>query len=107
MCGEMVPSRRTAIVEGPLAFQMRRLEAARAGECGLQLFNLPQLAARLAGGFLQPVPSELLEPAIKAALDEGGFTELDTVRVLPGMTRAVARTLWHAWNADIDLSQVA
>ena len=73
-----MPFRRTAIVEGPLAFQMRRLEAARAGESGLQLFNLPQLAARLAGGFLYPVPSELLEPAIKVALDEGGFAELDS-----------------------------
>jgi hypothetical protein len=103
----MVPFRRTSIVEGPLAFQMRRLEAARAGESGLQLFNLPQLAARLAGGFLYPVPAELLEPAIKVALDEAGFAELDAVRALPGMTRAVARTLRHAWNADIDLSHLA
>src|SRR5215831_13424904 len=103
----MVPFRRTVIVEGPLAFQTRRLEAARSGESGLQIFNFPQLAARLAGGFLYPVPPEVLEPAIKMALDEGGFSELNAVRALPGMTRAVARTLRHAWNADLDLSHIA
>ncbi len=103
----IAPFRRTAVVEGPLAFQMRRLAAARDGECGLQIFNLPQVAARLAGGFLYPITPELLEPAIQAALDQGGFSELDRVRALPGMTRAVARTLRHAWNADIDLGEVA
>ncbi len=95
--------KRTAVVEGPLAFQMRRLAAARAGESGLQIINLPQVAARLAGGFFYPMPQELLEPAIQTALSEGRFTELDSVRELPGMTRAVARTLRRAWNADIDL----
>ena len=74
---------------------MRRMEAARAGESGLQ-HNLRQLAARLAGGFLYPVPPALLEPAIEVALDEAGFAEFDAVRALPGMTRAVARTLRHA-----------
>jgi PD-(D/E)XK nuclease superfamily len=85
---------------------MRRLTAARVGQCGLQIFNLPQVAARLAGGFLYPITPELLEPAIQAALDKGGFAELDSVRSLPGMTRAVARTLRHAWNADIDLAAI-
>lgn len=103
----LVTLRRTAVVEGPLAFQARRLEAARSDEIGLQIFSMPQLASRLAGGFLYPVPPELLEPAIKIALDEGGFAELDAVRALPGMTRALARTLRHAWNADIDLSHIA
>jgi len=58
----------TVIVEGPLAFAMRRYEAARAGEVGLQILNLSQLAARLAGGFAQPITPEILEPAIQAAL---------------------------------------
>jgi hypothetical protein len=40
---------RTAVVEGPLAAQMRRAAAARANECVLEILNLPQLAARLAG----------------------------------------------------------
>jgi hypothetical protein len=86
---------------------MRRLSAARAGECGLQIMNLPQLAARLAGGFTYPVTSELLEAAIQGALMKGEFTELNEVRGLPGMTRAVARTLRGAWNADIDLGERA
>jgi len=86
---------------------MRRLAAARAGQCGLQIFSLPQVAARLAGGFLYSITPEVLEPAIRAAIDEGGFAELASVRELPGMTRAVARTLRHAWNADIDLSDIA
>ena len=71
----MAPFRRTA-VEGPLAFQMRRLAAARAKDSGLQIFNLPQVAARLAGGFLYPVTPDLLEPAIKFAAEQGGFAEL-------------------------------
>jgi hypothetical protein len=86
---------------------MRRLAAARAGQCGLQIFSLPQVAARLAGGFLYSITPEVLEPAIRAVIDEGGFAELASVRELPGMTRAVARTLRHAWNADIDLSDIA
>ena len=94
---------RTAVVEGPLAFQMRRVAAARANECGLQILNLPQLAARLAGGFTMPVTPEHLEPAIQRALNEGGFTELERVRHLPGMSWAVARTLRKVWDADVDL----
>jgi hypothetical protein len=97
--------RRTAVVEGPLAFQMRRRDAARAGESGLQIFSLPQLAARLAGGFARPITAEILEPAIQVALGESNFAELDRVRTLPGMTRAVATALRRAWDANIDLSR--
>jgi PD-(D/E)XK nuclease superfamily len=100
-------SRRTVVVEGPLAFEMRRLTAARASECGLQIVTLPLLAARLAGGFSHPITAELLEPAIQCALDEGHFAELDRVRALPGITRAVARSLRRAWDADIDVSEIA
>jgi len=94
---------RTAVVEGSLASQMRRAAAARANECGLQIMNLPQLAARLAGGFTAPVTAEVLDPAIRRALDEGGFVELEAVRHLPGTARAVARTLRKLWDADVDL----
>jgi hypothetical protein len=94
---------KTIVAEGALAFQMRRAAAARANECGLQILNMPQVAARLAGGFVSPVTAEHLEPAIQQSLNVGGFTELAGVRHLPGMTRAVARTLRKAWDADIDL----
>ena len=98
---------RTVIVEGPLAFAMRRFEAARAGEIGLEILSFPQLAARLAGGFLQPINPEILEPAIQVALTERGFKEIESVSDLPGMTRAVAQTLQKVWNADIDLEAAA
>lgn len=49
---------RTIVVDGPLALQMRRLEAARAGEVGLQIFTLAQLAAHIAGG-LRGLPRAL------------------------------------------------
>ncbi|TME44468.1 MAG: PD-(D/E)XK nuclease family protein, partial [Chloroflexi bacterium] len=82
---------------------MRRAAAARANECGLQIVTLPQLAARLAGGFTAPLAMEALDLAVQGALAEGGFLELDAVRHLPGMNRAVSRTLRKVWDADIDL----
>src|ERR1700737_2410694 len=85
--------RQTAVIEGPLAFQTLRLAAARAGQSGLQILSLPQLATRLAGGFAHAITAEVLEPAIQLALREGDFSELDRVRELPGITRAVARSL--------------
>jgi hypothetical protein len=98
------PLLRTTIIEGPLAFHMRRLAAAHAGESGLQIFTLPQLAARLVGGFVQPIAPEILEPAIQCAIGAKGFKELDRVCELPAITRAVARSLQKVWNADIDLA---
>jgi hypothetical protein len=95
--------RQTAVVEGPLAFQTLRLAAARTWQSGLQILSLPQLAARLAGGFAHAITAEVLEPAVQLALREGGFSELDRVRELPGITRAVARSLRRAWEADVDL----
>jgi hypothetical protein len=100
------PHIRTAIIERPLAYQMRRLAAARASESGLQILTLPQMAAHLAGGFTYPVTAEQTEPGIQAALEDGGFAELDHVRQLPGMTRAVVRALRKAWDADIDLAEI-
>jgi hypothetical protein len=94
---------RTAVVDGSLSSQMRRAAAARAGECGLQILTLPQVAARLAGGFAAPVTAEVLEPAVRRALEEGGFVELEQVRHHPGTVRAVARALRKVWDTDADL----
>lgn len=96
-------NRRTVIVEGPLAFRMRRTAAARDAEAGVQIMTLPQLAARLAGGFTRPARSEDLHPVIRSALNAGGFAELESIRNLPGMTRSVAWTLTRLWNADLAL----
>jgi hypothetical protein len=98
------PLLRTVVVQGPLAAGMRRFAAARAGEIGAQILSFSQLAARLAGGFTQPITSEILEPAIQEALKEKGFRDISRVCDLPGMTRAVARSLRKAWEADIDLA---
>lgn len=95
---------RTVIIQGRLAFAARRAAAAHAGDNGLQIMTVPQLAARLAGGFLHQVTGEELEFAVARALDAGGFEDIETVRHLPGMTRAVARTLRAAWNADFRLA---
>lgn len=100
-------NRRTVIVEGPLAFRMRRIAAARRAEAGVQIMTLPQVAARLAGGFTRPARSEDLDPAIRSALEAGGFAELERIRNLPGMTRSVAWTLTRLWNADFALADRA
>jgi hypothetical protein len=99
--------RRTVIVNGPLAFRMRRFSAVRNAEAGLQLMTLPLLAARLAGGFIRPAGRQELEPAIRLAVAEGGFAELESMLALPGMIRALLSTLGKAWDADLDLQERA
>lgn len=98
---------RTDVVDGPLAFRMRRTAAAQAGEHGLEVMTLPLLAARLAGGFRQPATVEQLQFAVRTALAAGGFQEIEAVRALPGTARAMLRTLSAAWRADVDLSEEA
>jgi hypothetical protein len=100
-------SRRSVIVEGFLAFRVRRIGAARRGEAGAQILPLPQLAARLAGGFIRPTRSQGLDPAIQVALEGGGFAELERVRQLPGTTRSVSWTLAKMWRADLALEDLA
>lgn len=96
-------NRRTIVVEGPLAFRMRRIDAARRAEAGVQIMGLPQLAARLVGGFVRPARSQDLDPAIRSALKAGGFVDLESIRELPGMTRSLAWTLSRVWHADFPL----
>src|SRR6266446_5746083 len=72
--------RRTTVVEGPLAFRMRRSAAAHNRELGLEILTLPQLAARLAGGFNHLAERAVLFNAINAALAEDGYSELESVR---------------------------
>ena len=103
----MILQRRTVVVEGPLAYRMRRFEAASHGETGTDIVTIPQLAARLAGGFSRPADGEMLYAAIGSALDFDEYRELNGVRNLPGMARAAADTLISAWNADLDLQSLA
>src|SRR3569833_253465 len=96
-------ARHTVVVEGALAFRMRRIEAARKGELGLQILTLPQLAARLAGGFSRPARAPDLDRAIRKALGLGGLRRMEPIKDLPGCARAVARTLNRIWRADFVL----
>lgn len=99
--------RRVIVVEGPLAFGIRRFQAARANDVGLEILTLPLLAARLAGGFRRLADRETLSSAVATALRDGGFQQLDGVRNLPGMVRAALQTLDRAWSADLDLDALA
>jgi PD-(D/E)XK nuclease superfamily len=96
-------ARTTLVVHGPLAMRMQRLAAAREGTIGREILTLPLVAARLAGGFIGPVTTDVLYPAIQAALAAGGFQDLGSVSNLPGMPRAVLQALDAVWRADIDL----
>lgn len=96
----------TRVVSGPLALRMERLKAARTNSLGVEVTTLPLMAARLAGGFRRPAAAEEVQPAIRDALQAGDFEELEGVRGLPGMVRAVQRTLAAAWRADLILDTV-
>lgn len=96
--------RKTVVVQGQLAFAAHRAAAARGQLNGLQILTVSQLASRLAGGFLRRAITEEVEDAVRDALDQGGFEEIEGARHLPGMTRAITRTLGNAWNADLFLA---
>jgi hypothetical protein len=100
----LVVSRATFVVDGPLALRSQRLAAAREGAVGRDIVTLPLLAARLAGGFIAPVGTDVLFPAIQAALAEGDFRDLASVAELPGMPRAVLQSLDATWRSDVDLA---
>jgi hypothetical protein len=59
------------------------------------------------GKFCSPANHELLAPAIAAALDRGDFKDIEEVRNLPGMVRAVMQTLGRVWASDLDLDALA
>jgi hypothetical protein len=89
----------SVVVDGPLALRMQRLDAAREGATGRQILTLPLLAARLAGGFVAPASQEVLYPAIRQALDAGGYEDIGKVSGLPGMPSAVLSALRSWWDA--------
>ncbi|UVK48394.1 PD-(D/E)XK nuclease family protein (plasmid) [Mesorhizobium sp. AR07] len=99
--------RSTHVVDGMLALRSARAAAARAGAIGREILTLPLLAARLVGGFATPAGTDVLYPAIQAALASESFGDIGTVAGLPGMPRAVLHSLDCAWRADLDLSSLA
>jgi hypothetical protein len=95
---------RSVVVHTNLSGHLIRVDAARKGANGVQVFTMGQLAARLAGGFLQPIDSERLQEAVQSVLMSSSLGELDVIKTLPGMARAAVGTLDKIWRADIDLS---
>jgi hypothetical protein len=85
--------RRTVVVHTKLAGHMARVAAARAGENGVQIMTMGQLAARLASGLLRPVDPDALREALREALPSVPMGELEPIKNLPGMVRAAANTL--------------
>jgi len=63
---------------------------------GLQALAIEHLAARLAGGFLQPISSDLLKEAIGEAVAMDPRRVQRKLKTLPGFPRAAAATLQKA-----------
>ena len=102
-----MPLRRTIVVHTRLAGHMARVQAARAGESGVQILTMGQLAARLAGGLLRSIDPDDLKIAVRDSLAAMQLGELEPIKALPGMVRAAVGTLEKIWNAGIDLSREA
>jgi RecB family exonuclease len=91
--------RRTLVVDGPLAFRMRRAGAAKAGEFDLEILTLPQMAARLAGGFVRAASNPDIDTALNSVLGTASLGDLTTIANLPGIVRAMRVTLLRLWRA--------
>lgn len=95
---------KTLVVHNRYAWRSHRTRAALAAEQGLQLLTIEQLAARLAGGFLQPIDPDAFKVAVGAAVTQP-LGELDAIKTLPGFQRAAATTLAKAWTAGLSLGE--
>jgi hypothetical protein len=97
--------RDTFVIHSRLSWRQVRGAAAVKRQHGLQAIAMEHLAARLAGGFLQPIDSNSLKQAIgeAIALDLGEFNEIKT---LPGFPRAAAATLEKAWAAGLNFTEL-
>lgn len=100
-------TRSAHIVDGLLALRSARATAAMSGAIGREILTLPLLAGRLAGGFTTPAGTDVLYPAIQAALAVGGFRDIAGIAGLPGMPRAVLQSLDSVWRSDLDLASLA
>jgi hypothetical protein len=98
--------REAIIIHSRLAWPRARGDAALARRHGLQALSIEQLAARLAGGFFQPIDSDALKAAIVKAVPQD-LGELNTIKELPGFPRAAAATLSKAWSAGLNLTQLS
>src|ERR1035438_10872449 len=99
---------RTTIV-GPsrLAWHEERFQAAEENALGLQILTPPQLAGRLAGGFLEAASWDTCHVLVRDALTNLKFAELEQLREMPGAVKAISTSLMKVWDADLDLQALA
>jgi PD-(D/E)XK nuclease superfamily protein len=98
--------RNTVIIHSRLAWRYQRVHAAAAKRHGLQALPIEGLAARLAGGFLQPIDPDALKAAITKAL-AAELGDFNRIKDLPGFPRSAAATLFKAWTAGLNLAELA
>ena len=98
--------RETLVIHSRLSWRQVRGAAAIERQHGLQALAIEHVAARLAGGFLQPINPDSLKEAIGEAIavDLGEFNDIKT---LPGFSRAAAATLKKAWAAGLKFTELA
>jgi hypothetical protein len=97
---------KTLVVHNRYAWRSHRTQAAIESEQGVVLLTIEQLAARLAGGFLQPIDADDLKTAVADAVVHP-LGELDAIKDLPGFQRAAATSLAKAWSAGLSLEEEA
>ena len=97
---------KTLVVHNRYAWRSYRTHAAIDGSQGVVLLTIEQLAARLAGGFLQPIDSDDLKTAVASAVSKP-LGELDAIKELPGFQRAATSSLAKAWSAGLSLEEEA
>lgn len=95
---------RTVVAQGALAMKDLRLELARERAQGARIMTFERLAARLAGGLLEPIDADALRSAVQSVLQSTELGELDNIKALPGTVSSAAWALQKAWLAGIDLS---
>jgi RecB family exonuclease len=98
--------RRLIIVDTPFAMQMARVDAARTSDNGIEILTMPLLAARLAGGFRRPVGGAQLAEAVAVVLKAEPLVDLNAVRDLPGMPKALIDSLSGIWRENLTLSDL-
>jgi hypothetical protein len=100
-------TRRTIVVPSRLAWHKERFRAAEQNALGLQILTPPQLAGRLAGGFLEAASRDTCHMLVRDALADLKFAELEQLREMPGAVKAICNTLMKVWDADLDLQALA
>lgn len=100
-------NRRTIVVPSRLAWHEERFRAAEQNALGLQILTPPQLAGRLAGGFLEAASRDTCHMLVRDALADLKFAELEQLREMPGAVKAICNTLMKVWDADLDLDALA